>query len=380
MMIIFQKIPVNSQSLSGYAEISMITCNPGTELYSVFGHSAIRVFDPEKGIDWVYNYGTFNFNEPGFYVKFIRGYLNYQLSVYHMNDMMNEYIYENRSVYEQVLNLSQSEKEEIFQFLEFNRLPENKYYLYDFFFDNCATRIRDVFEKELKTKLQFDKTNYHALTFREMLRPYLEPHPWSKFGINLVLGAIADRPATIEECMFLPDYMKVEFGHASMVSGQTKNKFVKSEKTLFEQKTVENNNPFYLTPGFVFSMILLIVLVFTYFEMRGQTRYKIIDFVIFLFIGFIGFILFFLWFFTDHTAVVKNWNLMWAVPTHLVLAFWVFKKSKSAFLKYYFLATGLLAFSVIPFWLVIPQRFELAYIPLILIVFLRSYQMFRYHK
>src|SRR5512137_1382494 len=124
---------LKAQKLSNYAQISLLTCNPGSELYSVFGHSAIRVFDPEKGIDWVYNYGTFNFAQPGFYVKFVRGQLNYQLSVYPMLNFMEEYQAENRSVYEQVLDFSQTEKEKVFKFLEFNSLPENKYYLYDFF-------------------------------------------------------------------------------------------------------------------------------------------------------------------------------------------------------------------------------------------------------
>jgi hypothetical protein len=370
---------LNSQTLSNNSEISLITCNPGTELYSVFGHSAIRVYDPVNGVDWVYNYGTFNFNEPGFYMKFIRGYLNYQLTVYRMSDMLAEYNSENRSLYEQVLNLTQAEKQSIFEFLEFNRLPENKYYLYDFFFDNCATRIRDVFQKELKEKLDFTNVNYNNITFRQILKPYLAPHPWSRVGINLILGTIADRPATINESMFIPDYMKMAFEQAS-IKGQSKNKFVKAQSTLFVQKNIEENNPFYARPFFVLSVIFLLVFAFTFLEFRNQSYYKLIDFIVFLAFGLIGFLLFFLWFLTDHTAVVKNWNLLWAMPTHLIFAFLVFKKTKSAVLKYYFLVNGLLAFAVLPLWTILPQRFDIAFVPLILIVSLRSYQMFRFHR
>jgi len=372
--------PVNSQVLSNYAQISLLTCNPGEELYSFAGHSAIRVSDPEKGIDLVYNYGTFSFNQPGFYVKFVRGFLNYQLSVDTMRDFMMEYQEQNRSVYEQVLNLNQQEKDKVFEFLEFNAQPENKYYLYDFFFDNCATRVRDVFQKQLNGKLQFSKENYSEVTFRKMLKPYLEPQPWARFGINLVLGSIADRPATLNESMFLPDYMNIAFENSKIVDGTVKTNFVKSQTTLFEQKKADIKNPFYSCPGFVFTMMFLLVFILTYIEMRRQTYYKLIDFIVFLVIGIIGFILFFMWFFTNHTAVVRNWNLLWAMPTHLIFAFLVFKKSKSHLLKYYFMITGLLCFSVLPLWVVIPQRYDIAVVPLVLLVSLRSYQMFRYHR
>jgi hypothetical protein len=380
IIVYFSSFSLSSQTLSTDAEISLITCNPGTELYSVFGHSAIRVHDPEKGIDWVYNYGTFSFDQPGFYVKFVRGFLNYQLKVDTMRDFMMEYLEQNRSVYEQVLNLNQQEKDQVFEFLEFNRLPENKYYMYDFFFDNCATRVRDVFQKELKGKIEFSKESFNNITFREMLKPYLAPQPWSRVGINLVLGAIADRPASFDESMFLPDYMKMAFDRANIITGQTKSRFVKKQTTLFEQKAIDENNPFYSSPGFVFTMLFLVIFLFTFLEMRRQTYYKLIDFIVFFVIGIIGFILFFMWFFTNHTAVVKNWNLLWAMPTHLIFAFFVFKKTKSNFLKYYFMVTGLLAFLVIPFWAILPQRFDIAFVPLILMVSLRSYQMFRYHR
>jgi len=377
--LIFSYPPIQAQTLSQNSEISLITCNPGEELYSVFGHSAIRVKDMEKGIDWVYNYGTFNFDEPDFYVKFVKGYLNYQLSVYHMRDFLNEYRRENRSVYEQVLDLSQSEKDKVFRFLEFNRLPENKFYLYDFFFDNCATRIRDVFQNELKENLKFDESKYKELTFRQMLKPYLENQPWGRFGINLILGAIADRKGTLNESMFLPDYMKLAFGNSTLNNGEQNKSLVKSSSVLFEQ-TVVNQSILVLTrPGFVFWTVLLIVLFFTFLELQKKTRYKLIDFLVFLFIGTIGTILFLAWFGTNHTAVVQNWNLIWAIPIHLLAAFFVFRKSKSTILKYYFLVTGIITLSVLPFWIIIPQQYDLAFIPLILLSSIRSYQLYKYY-
>ncbi|MDF1546621.1 MAG: DUF4105 domain-containing protein [Bacteroidales bacterium] len=369
------QVSLNAQKLSENAQISLLTCNPGTDLYSVFGHSAIRVKDYDKGIDWVYNYGTFNFKTPNFYVKFVRGQLNYQLAVNHMQDFLNEYQYENRSVYEQVLDLSQDEKEEVFNFLEFNRLPENMHYLYDFFFDNCATRVRDVFQKEMTNRIKFDEGAYKQLSFRQMLKPYLEPQPWSRFGINLVLGAIADREATLDESMFLPDYMKVAFAGA-----QLSNKpLVKSSKTLFEQQIIEEKISFFERPGFVFWSVLIFVFLITFLEIRNKKAYKLIDFIVFLFVGVIGLIIFLLWFATDHTAVVNNWNLLWAIPTHFFIAFLVFRKSKSNFLKYYFLVSGILTASSLVSWFFIPQQYDLAFIPIIIMASLRSFKLFQYY-
>ncbi|NJO90291.1 MAG: DUF4105 domain-containing protein [Chloroflexia bacterium] len=345
LIVTFHSNNIKSQILSERAEISLITSNPGTEIYIYFGHSAIRVKDPLKGIDWVYNYGTFDFNTPNFYTKFARGYLNYKLSVYPMRYFVQENRHENRSIYEQVLNLNQEEKELVFRFLENNRQPGNEYYLYDFFFDNCATRIRDVFQDELGKDLVFDEAIYEPITFREMLAPYLEPHAWSRFGINLVLGAIADRKATLAESTFLPGYLKTAFANAKLNNKD----FAQPSKILFQQKDVDLNTSIFLRPGFVFVALLLIILFFTYREFKTRKTYKLIDFFVFLFIGIIGLILFLLWTATSHTAVVKNWNLIWAIPTHFFIVVFIFRKAKSVYLKYYFLVSGILAISVFGF-------------------------------
>jgi hypothetical protein len=137
------------QQLSDQAVISLITADPGEELYSLFGHSAIRVKDTVNNQDLVFNYGTFNFNTPNFYMKFTRGKLLYMLSIQQFDRFKRSYEYEKRDLKEQILNLTQDQKQAIFQFLLWNYQPENRYYKYDFFFDNCATRIRDVFIDEL---------------------------------------------------------------------------------------------------------------------------------------------------------------------------------------------------------------------------------------
>ncbi len=364
-----------SQELSDNSQISLITCNPGDELYSVFGHSAIRVMDYDQGIDKIYNYGTFDFNTPHFYLKFIKGDLNYQLSVYSMKSFMEEYRATNRSVFEQVLLLTQQEKNDIYSFLEYNAQPENRFYLYDFFFDNCATRIRDVFKKEFADSLQFDDNYYKSQTFREMILPYLEPHCWSRFGINLALGEVVDKQTNINSSMFLPDYLKTAFANAKL-EGKP---LCSDSKPLFEQRNFENKTFFLERPVVVFSILFIILAVITYFEIKYKKRFKLFDFILFLSVGAAGLVLFLLWFATNHTAVVQNWNLAWAFPLHFFISFWLFRKRKCWWLKYYFLLFSISTLAVLICWFIIPQHLDFAIIPILLAISLRAFNIFRYY-
>ena len=155
-------------TLSETAVISVLTMGPGNALNDSFGHSAFRILDPNQHIDMVYNYGVYDFDTPHFYLKFTKGQLLYQLDRTSFNLFYRHYLEQNRWIKEQVLNLTTAEKQEVFNFLQNNYLPENRNYTYDFFFDNCATRIRDVLARVLKNKLvynsQFETDTY---TFRQ---------------------------------------------------------------------------------------------------------------------------------------------------------------------------------------------------------------------
>ncbi len=373
LIILSFSLSISAQKLSPNAQISLITCAPGEELYSVFGHNAVRVKDPAHGIDWVYNYGTFNFDEPGFYVKFVRGKLNYMLSVGYFRNFIYSYQRQNRSVREQILNLTALQKQQMFDFLQYNARPENKYYKYDFFFDNCATRVRDVLENEFKNDLRFNSDYKDSLSFRDLLMPYLQEHYWSRFGINLILGAVIDRKATFRETMFLPDYLEKAAAKASIKQNGTVLPLVKHTQTLFFQTENDTSTPFILRPATLFWILFIVALILSYLEIRKKKIYKIFDFIFFFTIGITGMILFLVWVATDHTAVVQNWNLIWALPTHFFIAFALLMKNKAAFLKYYFLISGALSILLLAFWWLIPQVFDYAIIPLILIIVLRSY-------
>jgi len=369
-----------SQKLSNKSEISILTCAPGNNLYSYFGHNAIRIKDANKNFDWVYNYGTFSFNQPNFYVKFVKGKLNYLLTVNRIEHFLYTYKHRNRSVYEQKLNLTQKQKQKIFDFVENNRKPENMYYLYDFFFDNCATRIRDVLEDNLSDDLIFANNYKDTLTFRDLLKPYLAQHPWPRFGIRLILGDITDRNASLSETMFLPDYVQSAYSKAKInINGKQEN-FVKHSVILFKAEETNYKYNKLTSPIIIFWFVFFIAVVFLIFEFKNNSYYKIFDIIFFFFIGIIGLILFLVWFATDHTAVVNNWNLLWALPTHFFIIFFLFTKKQLTFLKYYFLITGSVALLILPFWFLIPQSFSIVFIPMILTISVRSFYYYYYHK
>jgi len=312
--------------LSPLSKISLLTVGTGNDLYSKFGHSAFRIQDPNIGLDRIYDYGGFDFDPPIFYVKFARGKLNYRMSGYKTDSFIKAYRRENRWVKEQILNLTQEERNEIFAFLQNNYREENRYYLYDFLFDNCATKIPEVLRKELGNKLSFKYPHIkEPFTFRQLIHQSLDENAWATFGIDLALGSIIDRKATPWEHQFLPLYVKMQMSNTSINAEP----FVTKEEMLVEEKLVEKGNTFLLTPLFWIVLLLIAVVGITYLDQKKNQRSKWLDFTLFFLTGLAGLLIFFLWFMTDHVFTKNNFNLLWAFPLNLILAF-MLVKSKAA--------------------------------------------------
>ncbi len=365
--------------LSPDAQISVFTILPGDELYTKFGHSAIRVKDTEHNIDWVFNYGTFDFNTPHFYLKFVRGRLNYMLSVQTYQSFYNEYRYEKRSTYEQVLDLAPGQKERIFKFLWWNAQPENRYYLYDFLYDNCATRVRDVLVNELEDSLILPKEDLHT-TFRREISRYIN-NQWLMFGINLLIGPRGDRKLDMYTAMFLPDYVDSALARAYILHpGGQKKPLVKKAHFIYKfNRPSPGNNPWY-SPLVVFSLLLIIIVVVSLHEARVKKRLAWLDVSLFALYGLVGMILLGMWLLTDHKVAQNNWNIAWAFPLHLIYAFLVAKPrlgrlagQYANFFRYYYLTLVLL----FPF---LPQQLDFATVPLMLIMFVRFHQIWKFYK
>lgn len=363
------------QRLSEKATISVITCGPWQgELYSAFGHSAFRVHDPELGIDEAYNYGVFDFDQPNFYLNFARGYLYYQLGVYDYPAFRDHYIYYNRYIHEQLLNLTQDQKQKVYDYLQWNARPENKQYRYDYFYDNCATKLRDVIKITLGDAVVFDgryvNTDY---TIRDLTDIYLTQQPWGDLGIDICLGLPMDKKATPYEYMFLPDYIESGFDHAYFLNHNDSIPLVK-EKTIVYEARDEDPVPGLPHPTIVFSIIAVIGLVISFFNIRRRKLSQWFDILLFGVTGLIGLLLFFLWVATDHAAAAKNYNLLWAVPAHLMIVFVLFKKRN--WIQSYFLSIASLQVALLISWPFLAQDLHEALIPIVILLAARAFVQF----
>ena len=354
--------------------ISLITCSPGAELYSTFGHSALRVTDKSTGTDIIYNYGVFDFYDPDFYAKFVRGKLLYYLDQENFTDFLHNYSADNRSVSEQVLNLGCTEKKEMQQFLFTNLRPENRQYKYDFLFDNCTTRLRDlVLTKSGKKYQTADILENKPTSFRNNIHHYLDMNKmdWSKLGIDLLLGAKLDRHMNSSEAMFLPDYLEKGFDSSRFSTMQ----LVEQKIPLFIKKdNPDLSKTSFTTPGIVFSLLLIVLVALSFFSFKGlSTILALSDFLIFLTTGLLGILLIFMWTGTDHQICGNNYNLCWALPTHLFAAFFIRKESSLA--KKYFLFTAILSAMLLVSWYFLPQELNPALIPIVILIGWRSWRI-----
>jgi len=366
-------------SLSPAAEISIITIGPGSELYDKFGHSAYRIKDSLSGVDVAFNYGVYDFDTPNFYTKFAQGKLLYELRVDYYQPFLQRYIDENRWVKEQVLNLTHLEKQAVSDFLWNNALPQNKKYKYDFFYDNCATKIRDVLIYVLKDKLEYTEDYIQEeLTFRELIQQNLQDNSWGSLGIDVALGAVIDRKAQPIEYQFLPDYIYKGAEHALIHRENGTEPLVKKSKLVFKNIPVQQRTDFLLSPFFVLGLFSLLILFVTYKDYRKHTRNVYLDAFLFLLTGVLGVFLVLLWFATDHTATAYNYNMLWAFPISLFFVYSISRRS-AHLKKYTFLLISLLVLLLIH-WITGVQIFAVTLIPVLIALAVRYLFLFRYFR
>lgn len=353
-----QRLFADNPQLSQHSRISILTCGPGEDLYATFGHSAIRVYDPVNEIDWVYNYGTFDFNTPNFYMKFARGKLLYALSREYFENFMFTYQLENRWVQEQILNLNPSQKKSLFDFLENNLKPENRFYQYDFLFENCATKIPEVLKLVLADSLVFNSDHLtEPKTFRKLIQSRLNTNSWSSLGIDLALGSVIDRNALPLEFTFLPDYVWQQLENGKI--GNTP--AVVKSRTLLNLPENRTSGFWLFTPLFIFTMFFISVLAKTIVDLKRHAPGGLLDKSLFLITGLTGLIVIFLWFFTDHKSTTLNANILWAMPLNLIVIFLGFK-SKPILPYLIFVLTLLLLCPAV--WLLGYQEFSPVLLPI----------------
>lgn len=377
----------NSPLLSDSAKISLLTNMPSdNEVYSMYGHTGVRVLDAQQNIDVVFNYGIFDFNSPNFLYRFVKGETYYMVVPIQYSHYELEYELREVKVIEQVLNLTQTEKQKIWDALVLNSLPENRVYLYNFFYDNCSTRPRDIIEKNITGKVEYqEKYRQYEVdeTFRDLVHQCVSAYPWLQFGIDLVIGAEADKKITDRETMFLPIYLKNSFSNATIVnetdSIKVNKKLVKSEHILLpgNQNLIVKKNPTNY-PLIVGCIILTISIILHLVKKKFIS--SIFDFLLFAVAGLAGSVIFFLMFFSTHPTVDSNWNIVWLNPIMLIIAFLSCVKYCSKWVYYYHFINFVTLSVFLLAWFLIPQKLELAFLPYILSLCVRSGSNVIYYK
>jgi len=344
--------------------ISLLTASPGDELYTTFGHSAIRIVDTLRTYDFVFNYGMFDFRTPNFYPKFIKGNLKYWLGRQKLNDFLWVYTRENRKVTERVMNLNDQQKSDIIDFLVYNIHPDNRVYLYDFFYDNCATRIRDLVKNELGDTFKYAHILNREVTFRQLLDEYLITMPWADFGIDLILGLKADQQASFSNQMFLPDYLESNLSKG-MVNDQP---LFQEETTLLPFQFKPNRKVGYITPLIAMSLLLILIALLTIF-IKSKALQHTFDWLVFFILGMMGLVFAFMWLGTAHQACYQNLNMLWANPLYLFLIPMALIKNY----KWIWWVVLILIVILLFTFPVFPQQYHLAFIPIFLMIGVRCW-------
>ena len=366
--------------LSEEAEIAVVTVGPYQgEVWSAFGHSGIRVVDQKMGIDWFYNYGLYDFEQENFFLNFAQGLLKYRVGVGQYNRVVRFYKSQNRYVKEQYLNLTAEEKQQFFDFLQWNVQPENAEYLYNYVYDNCATKIRDVPEELFPNRIAFDLSyKKEDKTIRDLMEDYLDYQPWGDLAIDIGLGLQIDREAEAKEYMFLPEYIYKAFAGAMIDRDSVKVPLVSKEKIVFTPAEEDLSNTV-MTPLNTFILVFFIVGLITHRNMKYGTRTGWIDSVLFSIVGFAGWWVVFLWFATEHLSQ-DNLNILWALPFHLPLIFFVKKEKYRVFFSRYFKVMAYWYCLLLIVWAMLPQPLHQSLVPLVLTLVLRSFYNSYYLK
>jgi hypothetical protein len=358
--------------LSSKATVSLLTCGPGEALYEAFGHSAVRIQDPVQGLDVVFNYGVFDFNQENFYLNFARGNMLYCLGISQTGDFLYAYRNYGRAVREQVLNLDSAERMVIFRYLDINLLPENKNYLYNYFRNNCSTKIPEMMDSALKGRIIWEHAAISGkASFRSMIYDYTEFQEWGRLGIDLGLGAVIDQRIEGKDLNFLPYELEKSFSRARIKRAMTEFPLVLENRILYEPPVFFASNNYFLSPAFLFTMLLLMAAASWYFSAKVPVLFRAYRSILYLGTGLLGLTELCIWIFTNHTDAAWNLNLLWACPLFIPLgAVSFFRESWG---KRFFGMLKIWLPLVLAFWFFLPQTLNSSLIPLVAALLVLSF-------
>ena len=314
-------------------EISLLTCQPHDEVYSLYGHTAIRYHDIHKkdGVDAAFNYGVFNFNAPHFVARFVFGLTDYELGAYPYDLFQAEYRHFGSMVTEQVLNLTREEKLRLREALSENLRPENRVYRYNYFYNNCTTKARDIIEQCINGNVEYAERKDYTPTYRDMVHDMTQRNPWSRWGNDLLLGIKSDQATTLRQQEFLPHNLMYDFDRAQIYADGTYRPLVKERRVCVPSGVQIQEPGFPLSPMQCFIALLVVGLVLFFIQLKKHRIFVIWEVLLLLATGIIGIVLF-LMLFSQHPTVSLNlqfilfnplpWLFLWPVIKGRKTIYW----------------------------------------------------------
>jgi len=366
----------NIEEISQY-EISILTIGPGSSLSDAFGHSGIRVIDRVNDYDIVFNYGVYDFNAPNFYGNFVRGIPVYSLGLNSFENFYRNYVNQSRQIIEQKLNLSEYKKRVLVNKLITNSKEENKDYKYNYFENNCSTKIGDIFNVLLEEEIRnegINLGNINSNSYRELVYQHVVPNSWGALGIDICLGSVIDKNITDQDELFLPYNLKLYFD--KLGNSNIRNGDLVETSILFGEYIEYKETSF--SPLYVLLILSLIIIIVTFLDYLRITRNVVLDIIILLITGLIGLLLVYLSFFSNHIASAWNYNLLWAIPFNLILLFQLLKKKQSRWILSYLKINVLMLLLMCLHWIIGIQVFNICLISLILALIVRYLYLIKY--
>jgi len=370
LLILIRPAPA-SAGIGDSADVYIITCAPGTESYSIYGHTALRVTIRGTTFDRVYNWGIFDFSTPNFAYRFAKGRLDYLLGAYSYEDFLKEYIADGRAVWSQKLNLTTAEKERLFALIDENLQPENVRYRYDFFFDNCATRVRDIVARAATDTVIFpEKERKQQKSFRQLVDPNQKVLPWLDLGADMLLGLQADKKATPSDEMFLPVHLMNNMLNTVIVHDNEQEPLTGPAEVVVDIPAPGAPGIKTLVPQAIFYLFLMVVLLITF--VFGKPRIEqVTDIVLYFIYSVVAILLLFTNIFSEHDAL--HFNLLFLGINLLIpvlLPFIVMRRKAVKISR----AAFVISASWLPVSLIAGQGINPALIPLVLIIMVRLFR------
>ena len=376
-LFILQVYTQENKDKSTQYHISILTIGPGNSLSDAFGHSGIRVIDEINNYDVVFNYGVYDYNAPNFYGNFVKGRPIYSLGLNNYENFYKNYVNQSRQIIEQKLDLSEYQKRIFVNKLITNSKEANKFYEYNYFENNCSTKIADIFNEILEEDIENEslyKANVGSNSYRKLVYENINPNSWGALGIDICLGAVIDKNINSKDELFLPYNLKSyfdELGNSNIRNGN-----LVTTSVLFGEYSKYTET--LISPVYFLLILSLIIISITYIDYLRRTRSVLLDSIVLLVTGTIGLLLIYLWFFSNHTASAWNYNLLWAIPFNLILFIELLKKKQKKWVISYLKLIVIMLLLMCLHWVVGVQVFNISLISLILALIIRYFYLIKY--